>query len=178
MNFVSVLVIVAMCVPALSAPPAKPQPGSAQEGSISDLKPMLNLKLIDLEGKRVDPDSLKGNIVIMDFWATWCGPCIMEIPEYNLLHKKYAGKGVKVVGVTLASGEIPEVKPFVARFKMEYPVLMGDDDQVYDLNIGGYPTTFLITKDWKIFQTYLGNSPEKKRRLEADLEKLIATAAP
>jgi thiol-disulfide isomerase/thioredoxin len=173
MKSISILILtLAMGLPALSA-----QSGAPGMGSDSNLKAMPTVKLMDLDGKKIDSDSLKGNIVLLDFWATWCGPCIVEIPEYNALQKKYADKGVKVLGVTLASGEIDEVRPFVGRFKIQYPVLMGSDDQAYDLNISGYPTTFLITRDWKVYMMYIGGGPEKIKRLQSDLERLVAEGA-
>ena len=74
---------------------------------------MPTLSLKDFEGKAITSDAFKGDVLVLDFWATWCGPCITEIPEFNRLQEKYAGKGVKVIGVTLASGEAKEVKPFI-----------------------------------------------------------------
>jgi thiol-disulfide isomerase/thioredoxin len=140
----------------------------------TDLKPLLDLKLKDLSGKPFDSDKLKGKILVVDFWAVWCGPCVSEIPELNELQKEYANKGVQVVGVTMASGEPAEVKPFVDKHNMKYSVLLGDDDQTYDLNLVGYPTTLLVTKDWKIFKTYIGSGPQKIKMMEADINKLLS----
>jgi thiol-disulfide isomerase/thioredoxin len=147
---------------------------SAQPAN-SALKPMIDLRLQNLDGKPVSPDSFKGKVMVVDFWATWCGPCIAEIPEFNELQKKFAGKGVEVMGVALASGTPSEVKPFVDRFKMKYSVVMGDDDQTYDLNIVGYPTTYLVTKDWKVYKVYMGSGRSKARLLEKDIERLLAS---
>jgi len=138
------------------------------------LKPMVELKLQDLNGKPFDARQLKGKIVVADFWATWCGPCISEIPKLNELQKAYTGKGVEVVGVTMASGEPAEVKPFVGKHGMQYPVVMGDDDQTYALGLEGYPTTILITKDWKIFNTYVGAGPQKLKLIQADIDTLLS----
>ena len=136
-------------------------------------KPLPELKLLDMDGKPFDATKLKGKVLVLDFWATWCKPCINEIPDLNRLQEKYADKGVKVVGVTMASGEAPEVKPFVNRFKMKYTVLMGDDNQSYDLNIYSYPTTYLVTKDWKVRAVYKEAGPRKARDLETEIEKLL-----
>lgn len=113
----------------------------------------------------------------MDFWATWCAPCIAEIPALNRLQDKYGPKGVRVVGVAMMSGGAAEVKPFVARHGMKYQVLIGDDKQAYELNIMGYPTTYLVSGDWKVYKVYVGAGPRKIRQLESDIEKLLDSGA-
>lgn len=138
-----------------------------------DLKPMLKLKLWDLNGQKFDINKLKGSVVILDFWATWCGPCIAEIPRLNQLEQQYGASKVKVIGVTLASGTAAEVKPFLTRHNVKYKVVMGDDTQGYELNIMGYPTTYLLTKDWKVFQKYVGAGSLKIQRIESDIKKLL-----
>ncbi len=160
--FLTAIFLIACSMPALSID---------QQGD--DLRVMPKISLQDFDGKTVQSDQFKGSIVIVDLWATWCGPCIAEIPEYNRLQEKYAEKGVKLVGVTMASGKAKEVKPFIERHQMKYTILMGDDDQGYELNIVGFPTTYLVTRDWKIFRKYVGAGPSKIARLEADIEKLL-----
>jgi len=140
-----------------------------------ELKALPKLNLQDFEGKAVPSDQFKGNIVVLDFWATWCVPCIGEIPTFNRLQEKYGDKGVKVVGIAMASGEAKEVKPYIGRNKMKYTVLMGDDDQVYDLNVLAFPTTYLVTRDMKVFRRYIGAGPRKAAEIEADIQKLLAT---
>jgi len=139
----------------------------------NELKPMPAISLKDMDGRSVKAEEFKNNVVIFDFWATWCGPCITEIPFLNRLQEKYKNQGVKVVGVTLASGDAGEVKPFVSRFKMAYPVLLGDDDQAYELNIMGFPTTYIVDRDGKVFQKYVGSGPAKAQRMESDIQRLL-----
>ena len=149
-----------------------------QTGNVAardELKALPQIKLQDMEGKSIATDQYKGNILVLDFWATWCGPCIAEVPALNTLQEKYAEKGVKVIGVTMASGEAAEVKPFIGKAKMKYTVLMGDDDQISDLNVLAFPTTYLVTRDQKVFRKYLGAGPRKTAEIEADIQKLLAT---
>ncbi|HEX5732318.1 MAG TPA: TlpA disulfide reductase family protein [Blastocatellia bacterium] len=166
------IAVVVFAAPALSMQAGKSAAYPGQEPMT--LKPLPALTLMDFDGKAVAPDEFKGNIVVLDFWATWCGPCIVEIPGYNKLQEKYASKGVKVVGVTMVSGASKEVKPFVERYKMKYTILMGDDEQAYEFNIIGFPTTYLVTRDGKIFAKYVGAGPGKLTRLESDIQKLLA----
>jgi len=114
--------VLLLAVPALCWPRPTIR-GGAQ--ITSELKPLPVIRLRDLDGKALAADSMKGKIVVLDFWATWCGPCISEVPNFNRIQEKYADKGVEVIGVTLASGEPKEVKPIVAKAKMKYTVLMG-----------------------------------------------------
>src|SRR5262245_53177267 len=174
MKFLLVLAVVgALGVSLVSGQAVQAQ--QAESGVAADnLKPLPAINLQDFDGKAVPADDLKGNIVVLDFWATWCGPCITEIPTLNRLQEKYAAKGVKIVGVTLASGEAKEVKPFVKRNKMKYTVLMGDDDQAYDFNVMAFPTTYLVTRDLKVFRRYIGAGPRKAAQIEADIQTLLA----
>lgn len=149
--------------------------GNGTAASEGELKALPPINLQDLDGKAIKTDQLKGSIIVLDFWATWCGPCIAEVPALNTLQEKYAGKGIKVIGVTMASGEASEVKPFIGKAKMKYTVLMGDDDQITDLNVLAFPTTYLVTRDLRIFRKYLGAGPRKNAQIEADIKKLLAT---
>ena len=137
------------------------------------LKSLPEVHLRDFNGKAVKATSLKGSCYIFDFWATWCGPCIKEIPVWNQLQAKYGAQGLKVVGVTMASGEAKEVKPFITKNNMKYTVLMGDDDQTYDLNVIGFPTTYVVTGDMKIFSKYVGATPGKVAKIEADVQEIL-----
>ena len=140
----------------------------------SELKALPPINLQDFEGQPVESDRFKGKIIVLDFWATWCGPCIAEVPMLNKLQEKYGDQGVKIIGVTMASGDAKDVKPFIARNKMKYTVLMGDDDQTYDLNVVAFPTTYLITRDLKVFRRYIGAGPRKAAEMEADIQRLLA----
>jgi len=170
--FVIVVVAIGLAVPALSMQGAQTE-GAGPLASADNFKALPPMNLQDFDGKAVSADQFKGNIVVLDFWATWCVPCIAEIPMLNRLQEKYGAKGVTVLGVTMASGDAAEVKPFVGRNKMKYTVLMGDDDQVYDLNVVAFPTTYLVTRDMKVFRKYIGAGPKKAAELEADIQKLL-----
>ncbi|MBO0723573.1 MAG: TlpA family protein disulfide reductase, partial [Blastocatellia bacterium] len=77
--------------------------------------------LSDLTGRQINSPDLKGSVVVPDFWATWCGPCLAEIPTFNRLHEKYAGRGVMVVGIAVQSGWAGDIKPYHDRYKIAYP---------------------------------------------------------
>ena len=168
------IAILAFSAPALSTQANGPANTAQATQEPAALKPLPAISLMDFDGKAINADKYKGNIVVLDFWATWCGPCIVEIPGYNKLQAKYADKGVKIIGVTMASGEVKEVKPFVERYRMKYTILMGDDSQTFDLNIIGFPTTYLVTREGKVFAKYIGANPRKLEKIESDIQKLLA----
>jgi thiol-disulfide isomerase/thioredoxin len=152
---------------------APPLTGAQSAPSKEELKPLPDVRMKDFDGKTVEAKSLKGSVYVFDFWATWCGPCLLEIPIWNQLQAKYGDKGLRVIGVTLASGEASEVKPFVAKRNMKYTVLLGDDDQTYDLNVIGFPTTYVVTGDLKVFSRYVGTSARKAAKVEADIQEIL-----
>jgi cytochrome c biogenesis protein CcmG/thiol:disulfide interchange protein DsbE len=162
--FLMLVAAVALAVPAF------PMQG-AQNAAPSEMKPLPGIKLQDFDGKKVAVDGLKGNVLVLDFWATWCKPCLDEVPSWNKLQQKYGDKGLKVIGVALAS-DAKDVKQ-IADNKMKYTVLIGDDDESYNLSIFAFPTTYIVTKDLKIYRTYTGKTPQKEAQIEADIQKLL-----
>jgi thiol-disulfide isomerase/thioredoxin len=156
--------------------PQQAQPETPVDSA--SLKPMPEFELEKLTGGTLKSSELQGKIAIIDFWATWCAPCISEIPNYNELAAKYADKGVVLVGMTVQSGSIDEVKPKVAEFNMKYPVVMGNDE--VEEGFGGtigYPTTFIVNQDGKIYKKILGIVSKKREVLEKHIETLLATGA-
>ena len=134
-------------VPAAAACPADAKPAN------------LNLTLKDLAGKEVRLADYKGKVVLLDFWATWCGPCKIEIPGFIALYDKYKGQGFEVVSVVLLD-KFENAAPFAAKMKMNYPVLNGDEqqDRIDDAYgpLFGLPMSFIISRDGRVCQKHLG----------------------
>ncbi len=121
----------------------------AQGSLVNSPAPALTFQ--DLAGHDVKLADLKGKVVVVDFWATWCGPCRTEIPGYIEMQKKYGDQGLVIIGVSLDQKGPKHVKKFVEENGMNYTVVMGDDKAIDAF--GGFdviPTTFLIGRDGKI----------------------------
>jgi thiol-disulfide isomerase/thioredoxin len=130
--------------------------------------------LKDLDGKPVSSETFKGKVIVLDFWATWCGPCRMEIPGYVALQKKYGKEGVVMIGVSLDEKGPAVVKPFIAKYGVDYQIVMGDE--AFANLFGGIeaiPTTFIIDRSGKIRDKKVGAEPTEdfEKRLLAVLKK-------
>ncbi len=126
----------------------------ANAGAIGSAAP--DFELTDLSGKKVRLSDLKGKVVILDFWAKWCGPCRMEIPDLVKLQSKYGEKGLTIVGLTVTSPE-KDVRSFAQAQGMNYPVLLDADDLTNRYGgIVGIPTTFVVDRQGRITQKFIG----------------------
>lgn len=124
----------------------------------------LNFTLKDMSGKDVNLAAFKGKVIILDFWATWCGPCKLEIPGFVDLQNKYRDRGLVVLGLSV-DDPVEKLKPFADQFKMNYPVLVGqgrDDFQDTYGPIWGIPTTFVIGKDGNICKKHTGMATKEQ----------------
>jgi peroxiredoxin len=118
--------------------------------------------LADLSGKTVHLSDFKGKVVIVDFWATWCGPCRVEIPDFVRLQSKYRDKGLAIVGLSLDADGEKAVKPFVEEHDINYTMLIANDETAKSFGgILGIPTTFVIDRQGRIVQKFVGVMPAK-----------------
>jgi cytochrome c biogenesis protein CcmG/thiol:disulfide interchange protein DsbE len=143
-----------------------PSNNAARPTDAPDGKPAPEVTFKDLDGKDATLAQYKGKVVLVNFWATWCDPCYIEIPWLIEMQQKYEAKGFTVLGISMDEEGKSAVDPFLAKERfnvngqklpMNYPIVIGNDE-VADKFGGllGYPTSFLISRDGKIVKKVQG----------------------
>ena len=128
--------------------------------------------LSDLEGNIFDYSAFSGQVVMLTFWGTWCGPCRKEIPDFIKLYDEYNDDGLEIIGVAIQSGTSENIKRFSDYYNINYPILTDIDGyesakafydygRVTGVGTRAVPTTFLIDRDGYIVKTYRGARPGK-----------------
>ncbi|MGA2269256.1 MAG: TlpA disulfide reductase family protein [Bryobacteraceae bacterium] len=133
--------------------------------------------LKDVNGKTVHLSDYHGKVVLLDFWATWCGPCKIEIPWFMDLERRNKDKGFAVLGVSMDDEGWDVVKPFLSHLGVNYRVVIGNDEtaQLYG-GVDALPTTFLIDRGGKIAAVHVGLADRKD--FEDGVEQLLQSPAP
>lgn len=112
--------------------------------------------LTGLDGQKLDSSTLKGKVVLIDFWATWCAPCRKEIPRFVELQKQYGNQGFQIVGISMDDSVGP-VRDFNQEFKLNYPIVMGDEATADAYGgVLGLPVNILVGRDGHIYAKHAG----------------------
>jgi thiol-disulfide isomerase/thioredoxin len=155
---------------------ARPKPKKtavASQTAAGEVMPPYSAKLLD--GKSFDVAAEKGNVVLLNVWATWCGPCRFETPELQAIHDKYDARGLKVVGVSVDEGGDAEVKKFVDENKVTYPIAVDAEGRVASvLRTTVLPTSVLIGRDGRIVWRKIGPVlPNETAALDTLIEQTL-----
>jgi len=133
--------------------------GSVRGGSIHSLAPAFTLE--DINGRPLSLTDYQGKVVLLDFWATWCAPCLEEIPHFVEMQQKYGPQGMQVIGISMDDNAKP-VQAFYQQQKMNYPVAIGDAKLAERYGgVLGLPVTFVIDREGRIAKKFVGATDTK-----------------
>jgi peroxiredoxin len=148
------LVCLALAMAACSSPKS-PSQGGMKPDNARQKAPDFTLR--DAEGRAVKLSDYRGKVVLLNFWATWCGPCRIEIPWFIQFEKEFKDRGFAVLGVSMDDDGWDSVKPYIERMRLNYRVVMGDS-LVSDLygGVDSLPTTFMIDRQGRVARIHIG----------------------
>ena len=140
-------------------------------------KPAPDFDLTDSSGAKVKLSDRKGKVVLLNFWATWCGPCKLEIPWFISFQQQYKDQNFEVLGVSFDDDGWDMVKPYIAEHKINYRIMLGNDnlDKAYG-GIESLPTTFIIGRDGNVASKHVGLV--SKATYQEEIVRLLKAPAP
>lgn len=150
------------------------RPATAQAGRPTPGVPRRapNFVRLDLNHRKVELSAYRGKVVLLNFWATWCGPCLTEMPHFATWQQEYRERGLQVIGISMDDDAQP-VRAAYQKLKLNYPVVMGDEKigEMYG-GVLGLPVTFLIDTKGKIRHKHQGAADIKT--IESEIRGLLA----
>ena len=151
--------------------------GCSKRTAARNRKAAPEFSLKDASGQTVHLSDYKGKVVLLDFWATWCGPCKIEIPWFMDFEKQFKNQGFAVVGISMDEDGWTAIKPYVQNMKMNYRVLLGNDEvsTAYG-GLDSLPTTLLINREGCIASVHVGLSMGKEEFKNAIVQLLDSSS--
>jgi cytochrome c biogenesis protein CcmG/thiol:disulfide interchange protein DsbE len=149
--------------------------GEARAGGITPVairRAAPEMTLEQMNGGKWRLQEHRGQVVLINLWASWCGPCREETPGLVRLYREAGPKGLEVVGLSLDVGEREKVRAFVQRFEVPYPIVFPEPMSQLADTVEGLPTTILVDKDGRVAKTYVG--AVRREVFAADVHELLA----
>jgi peroxiredoxin len=146
-------------------PPANGREGGSPAAGVpaaQDRRPAPNFTLKDLDGRDVRLTDFRGQVVMVNFWATWCPPCRAEIPDFIELQSQLGSKGLQIIGISLDDGGAAKVAPFASQNRINYTMLVNGNGAASAYGgIEGIPTTFLLDRQGRVVERRAGVAPRE-----------------
>ncbi len=137
-------------------------------------QPAPPIKVVTTSGQQVTLANYKGYVLVIDFFATWCGPCRQSIPYLIDMSRKFGKQGLQVLGMSVDDGGEKAVKEFITNKKITYPVALADEDLQTEYGLRTLPTIYIINKRGIVAEKYQGFSDETEKSIETLIKKLLA----
>jgi peroxiredoxin len=137
----------------------------------SDRLPAPDFTLIDESGNSISLSAKKGKVVLVNFWATWCGGCQVEIPWFRDLYNAHKNAGLDAIGISLDSDGWTSVRPYLKQKPIPYTIVIGNDSTAKEFDVTAMPVTILIDRDGKIAATHSGIVA--KATYQSEIESLL-----
>jgi peroxiredoxin len=163
---------------------APPMPAAAESTQLPTLLPAApvapSFKVRTLTGEKIElAELVRHGPVVLDFWATWCKPCLYALPELQRAHERYAAQGVTVVGISEdGPRNYAKVRPFASRYLLTYPLVLDEDGSLQGrYQVRSLPTTFVIDRAGRIAWTHQGYQPGLAEMIDEALARALADTA-
>ena len=135
--------------------------------------PAPNFTLKSMSGKNLKLSEMTGNVVLINFWASWCGPCREEMPLLNALHKKYAPLGFTVLGVNVEE-QLDGARDFLSNVPVDFPILLDNENKVSkQYKVVAMPTTVVVDRDGNMRYLHEGYKPGDEKKYRQMVKKLV-----
>jgi len=149
-------------------------PQNTGSNNLKNVSQLPDFSLKNLEGKTVQSEDFSQKILVINFWATWCPPCLKEIPHLNELFLDFRSRGVIVLGISMDQGDPDVVQQFIQRHDVKYPVVMGTSSVGDDFGgIRGLPTTFIVDQNGEIIKRFDGYRPSYPKAMKRTVDQIL-----
>jgi thiol-disulfide isomerase/thioredoxin len=147
---------------------------SAAAAAAQDPRAFPDLEFAGADGGSVRLSQLKGNVVLINVWATWCGPCRMELPIVQRMYDRYSDRNFVVVAINI-DADRKRIEPFMKRYNISLPIYYASPEDAGQMTAAGIPSTFLIGPDRNLIQNFVGFAPDVENTWKQLIEKNLKT---